>query len=159
FGTEWAAARFSFRPPHSGLAYALQAAQGGTRAIVAAVQAHILTYLLFARETEWTHLERLCRVGRREQEQALATALAETLWAAGGGGGAVVCLVTAPVTEMPRGGCRASSFTERMRLFEFSEKAAAQGFISDHINCFKGEGSHGVILFLYSLVFSRTLER
>ncbi|XP_033372668.1 inactive ubiquitin carboxyl-terminal hydrolase MINDY-4B [Parus major] len=60
---------------------------------------------------------------------------------------------------VPREGCRASSFTDRTRLFEFSEKAAAQGFISDHINCFKGEGSHGVILFLYSLLFSRTLER
>ncbi|NXV07052.1 MIY4B hydrolase, partial [Cettia cetti] len=159
FSREWAAARFSFHPPRSELAYALQAAQGGTRAILAAVQAHIITYLLFTRETESTHLERLCRVGRWEQEQALATALAETLWAAGGGGRAVVCLVTAPVTTMPREGYRANSFTERIRLFEFSERAAAQGFISDHIKCFKDKGSHGVILFLYSLLFSRTLER
>ncbi|KAM3669533.1 inactive ubiquitin carboxyl-terminal hydrolase MINDY-4B [Ammospiza maritima maritima] len=153
FSCEWAAARFRFHPPRSHLAYALQAGQGGTRAILAAVQAHIITFLLFTRETECTHLE-------REQGQALATALAETLWAAGGGGRAVVCLVTAPVTTMPCEGCRASSFTERqIWLFEFSEKAAAQEFISDHINCFKGEGSHGVILFLYSLLFSRTLER
>ncbi|NXU37697.1 MIY4B hydrolase, partial [Drymodes brunneopygia] len=159
FSCEWAAAHFRFHPPHSELAYALRAGQGGTRAILAAVQAHIITYLLFTRETECTHLERLCRVGRREQGEALATALAEILWAAGGGGRAIVCLVTAPITTVPHEGHRANSFTETMRLFEFSEKAAAQGFISDHINCFKGEGSHGVILFLYSLVFSRTLER
>ncbi|NWX60065.1 MIY4B hydrolase, partial [Promerops cafer] len=159
FSCEWAAARFGFRPPHSGLAYALEAGKGGTRAILAAVQAHVITYLLFTRETECTHLERLRRVGRWEQGQALATALAETLWAAGGGGRAVVCLVTAPISTMPREGYRANSFTERVRLFEFSEKAAAQGFISDHISCFKDEGSHGVILFLYSLLFSRTLER
>ncbi|XP_074402799.1 inactive ubiquitin carboxyl-terminal hydrolase MINDY-4B [Zonotrichia albicollis] len=159
FSCEWAAARFRFHPPRSHLAYALQAGQGGTRAILAAVQAHIITYLLFTRETECTHLERLCRLGHREQGQALATALAETLWAAGGGGRAVVCLVTAAVTTMPGEGCRANSFTERIQLFEFSEKAAAQEFISDHINCFRGEGSHGVILFLYSLLFSRTLER
>ncbi|XP_063264011.1 inactive ubiquitin carboxyl-terminal hydrolase MINDY-4B [Prinia subflava] len=135
FSSQWAAARFSFHQAHSDLAYALEAGQGGTGAIVAAVQAHIITYLLFTRETESTHLERLCQVGRGEQGQALATALAETLWAAGGGGRAVVCLVTAPVTVTPREGCRANSFTERIRLFEFSEKAAAQGFISDHINC------------------------
>ncbi|NXQ41290.1 MIY4B hydrolase, partial [Catharus fuscescens] len=159
FGWEWAAANFSFHPAHSNLAYALQAGKGGTRAILAAVQAHIITYLLFTRDTECTHLERLCRVGRREQGQALATALAETLWAAGGGDRAVVCLVTAPVTATPPEGFRACSFTERIRLFEFSEKAAAQEFISDHINCFEGEGSHGVILFLFSLLFSRTLER
>ncbi|NXA73685.1 MIY4B hydrolase, partial [Thryothorus ludovicianus] len=159
FGCEWAAAHFRFRPPHSDLAYALEAGKGGTRAILAAVQAHVITYLLFTRQTECTHLERLCRVGQREQGQALASALAETLWAAGGGGRVAVCLVTAPVTTVPHQGCSANSFTERIRLFEFSDKAAAQGFISDHINCFKGEGSHGVILFLYSLLFSRTLER
>ncbi|NXO39969.1 MIY4B hydrolase, partial [Locustella ochotensis] len=159
FGCEWAAAHFSFHPPRSELAFALRAGQGGTRAILAAVQAHIITYLLFTRETESIHLERLCRVGRREQGQALATVLAQTLWAAGGGGRAAVCLITAPVTVTPREGYRANSFTEGIRLFEFSEKAAAQGFISDHIDCFKGKGSHGVILFLYSLLFSRTLER
>ncbi|NWZ34300.1 MIY4B hydrolase, partial [Brachypodius atriceps] len=159
FSCEWAAARFGFHPPHSALAYALEAGQGGTRAILAAVQAHIITYLLFTRQTESAHLERLCQMGQREQGQALATALAETLWAAGGGSRAVVCLVTAPVTRMPPEGYRADSFTEKIRLFEFSGKAAAQGFISDHINSFKGKGSHGVILFLYSLLFSRTLER
>ncbi|NXK67591.1 MIY4B hydrolase, partial [Sylvietta virens] len=159
FSSEWAAAHFSFHRPHSHLAYALDTAKGGTRAILVAVQAHIIAYLLFTRETESTHLERLCRVGQGEQGQALATALAETLWAAGGGGRAVVCLITVPVTTVPREGCRASSFTERIRLFEFTEKAAAQEFISDHIHCFKGKGSHGVILFLYSLLFSRTLER
>ncbi|KAM4769471.1 inactive ubiquitin carboxyl-terminal hydrolase MINDY-4B isoform 1-T1 [Cyanocitta cristata] len=159
FSCEWAAAHFRFRPPHSDLAYALEAGKGGTRAILVAVQAHIISYLLFTRETECTHLERLCRVGQWEQGQALAMALAEILWAAGGGGRAVVCLITAPITMMPHEGYRANSFTERIQLFEFSEKAAAQGFISDHIHCFKGEGSHGVILFLYSLLFSRTLER
>ncbi|NWV08936.1 MIY4B hydrolase, partial [Ptilonorhynchus violaceus] len=159
FSGEWAAAHFRFRPPHSDLAYALEAGKGGTRAILVAVQAHIITYLLFTRETECTHLERLCRIGLWEQGQALAAALAETLWAAGGGGRAVVCLVTTPVTVMPCGGYRANSFTERIRLFKFSEKAAAQEFISNHLNCFKGEGGHGVILFLYSLLFSRTLKR
>ncbi|NXP27174.1 MIY4B hydrolase, partial [Scytalopus superciliaris] len=159
FSCEWAAAHFRFHQPHSDLAYALEAGKVGTRVILMAVQAHIITYLLFARDTEYTHLERLCRIGQQEQGQALAVALAETLWAAGGGSRAIVCLITAAVTVMPPGGFRADTFTERIRLFEFSEKGAAQEFISDHINCFKCEGSHGVILFLYSLLFSRTLQR
>ncbi|XP_039245896.1 inactive ubiquitin carboxyl-terminal hydrolase MINDY-4B [Pipra filicauda] len=159
FSCEWAAAHFRFRQPHSDLAYALQAGKGGTRAVLMAVQAHIITYLLFTRDTEYTHLDRLCRIGQREQGQALAVALAETLWAAGGGGRAVVCLTTTAGTTMPRAGCRADAFTDRIWLFEFSEKAAAQEFISHHVNCFRCEGNHGVILFLYSLLFSRTLER
>ncbi|NXC25548.1 MIY4B hydrolase, partial [Campylorhamphus procurvoides] len=159
FSCEWAAEHFRFHHPHSNLAYALQARKVGTRAVLMAVQAHIITYLLFERDTEYTHLERLCRIGQREQGQALAMALAETLWAAGGGGRAIVCLISTAVTVMPRGGHRADTFTERIQLFEFTEKRAAQEFISDHINCFKCEGGHGVILFLYSLLFSRTLER
>ncbi|NXL10368.1 MIY4B hydrolase, partial [Mesembrinibis cayennensis] len=159
FSCEWAKAYFRFREPYSDLAYALEAEKGGTRAILMAVQAHIIKYLLFERNTEYTHLERLCRISRLEQGQALAAALADTLWAAGGGGRAVICLVTAAVHVTPSGDYKADNFTERIQLFEFSEKAVAQEFLFDHINCFKGEGSHGVILFLYSLLFSRTLER
>ncbi|XP_019328927.1 PREDICTED: protein FAM188B2 [Aptenodytes forsteri] len=159
FSSEWAKAYFRFREPYSDLAYALEAEKGGTRAILMAVQAHIIKYLLFVRNTEYTHLERLCRISRQEQGEALAVALADTLWAAGGGVRAVICLVTTDIHVMPSGDYKADNFTERIQLFEFSEKAAAQEFIFDHINCFKGEGSHGVILFLYSLLFSRTLER
>ncbi|NXW87493.1 MIY4B hydrolase, partial [Alopecoenas beccarii] len=159
FSCEWTQACFRFREPYSDLAYALEAEEGGTRAVLMAVQAHIIKYLLFVRNTEYTHLERLCRISRREQGTALAAALAETLWAAGGGRTATICLGTAAVHAAPSRDRRADSFTERIQLFEFGEKAAAQEFIFDHINCFKGEGSHGVILYLYSLLFSRTLER
>ncbi|NWX22313.1 MIY4B hydrolase, partial [Aegotheles bennettii] len=159
FSCQWTQACFRFCEPYSDLAYALEAEQGGTRAILMVVQAHIITYLLFVRSTELTQLERLCRIGRRAQGEALAAALAEVLWAAGGGGRATVCLVTAALHAVPHGDYKADNFTERIQLFEFSEKAAAQEFIFDHINSFKGEGSHGVILFLYSLLFSRTLER
>ncbi|NWS59366.1 MIY4B hydrolase, partial [Chunga burmeisteri] len=159
FSCEWATAYFRFRQPYSDLAYALEAEKGGTRAILMAVQAHIIKYLLFVRNTEYTHLERLCRLSGQEQGEALAAALAETLWAAGAGGRAVVCLLTPAGPVVPSGDYKADNVTERIQLFEFSEKAAAQEFIFDHINSFKGEGSHGVILFLYSLLFSRTLER
>ncbi|NXW63506.1 MIY4B hydrolase, partial [Eurystomus gularis] len=159
FSCKWAKEHFRFRRPCSDLAYALEAGKGGTRAVLMVVQAHIIRYLLFERDTEDTHLERLHGISRREQGQALAAALAELLWAAGAGGTAVVCLATAAVHVLPREDYKADSLTERIQLFEFSEKAAAQEFIFDHINCFRGEGSHGVLLFLYSLLFSRTLER
>ncbi|KAM9543354.1 inactive ubiquitin carboxyl-terminal hydrolase MINDY-4B [Guaruba guarouba] len=159
FSCEWAKACFRFHEPYSDLAYALEIEKGGTRTILMAVQAYIIKYLLFIRTTEYTHLERLCRVSQQEQGEALAAALADTLWAAGGSGRAVICLVTAAIYVVPSSDYKADNFTERIHLFEFSEKAAAQEFILGHINCFKDERSHGVILFLYSLLFSRTLER
>ncbi|NXP81959.1 MIY4B hydrolase, partial [Ramphastos sulfuratus] len=159
FSCQWAKAHFRFRQPYSDLAYGLEADKGETRAILMAVQAHIIRYLLFDRTTAAAHLERLQGINRQEQGEALAAALAQLLWAAGGSGRAVVCLVTTATHFVPRGDYRADSFTERIHLFEFLEKAAAQEFISDHINCFRDKGSHGLILFLYSLLFSRTLER
>ncbi|NWI71823.1 MIY4B hydrolase, partial [Todus mexicanus] len=159
FSCEWARATFRFRQPYSDLAYALEAGQGGPRAVLMAVQAHVIKYLLFERDTEDTHLQRLCRIGRREQGEALAMALVNPLWAAGGGRRAVVCLLTAATHGLPSPDYRADNLAERLQLFEFSEKAAAQEFIFDHINSFRGEGGHGVILFLCSLLFSRTLER
>ncbi|NXN08961.1 MIY4B hydrolase, partial [Indicator maculatus] len=159
FSCQWAKAHFRFRQPCSALAYGLEADKGGTRAILMAVQAHIIRHLLFDRSTADAHLERLQGIGRREQGEALAAALAQLLWAAGGGGRATVCLLTMATHFVPRGDYRADSFTERIQLFDFWEQAAAEEFISAHINCFRGKGSHGVILFLYSLLFSRTLER
>ncbi|NWW90689.1 MIY4B hydrolase, partial [Rhynochetos jubatus] len=158
-GHEWAAGSFRFREPRSGLAYALEAEKGGPRAILMAVQAHIVKYLLFVRSTEHTHLDRLCRISRGEQGEALAAALADALWAAGGGGSAVVCLLAPATRAVPSGDHGADSLMGRMQLFEFSAKAAAQEFILARIGCFRGEGSPGVILFLCSLLFSRTLER
>ncbi|XP_040535422.1 inactive ubiquitin carboxyl-terminal hydrolase MINDY-4B isoform X12 [Gallus gallus] len=159
FSQDWAGAHFRFREPRSDLAYALEAEKGGTRAIVMAVQANIIKYLLFVRNTEHTHLERLCKISQKEQGEALAAALADSLWAAGDGRRATVCLLTAATHCSPPAGYKADSFTERIHLFEFPEKAAAQEFIFDHIGYFRDEGSHGLILFLYSLLFSRTLER
>ncbi|XP_031410948.1 E3 ubiquitin-protein ligase SIAH2 [Meleagris gallopavo] len=124
-----------------------------------AVQANIIKYLLFMRNTEHTHLERLHKIRQKEQGEALAAALADSLWAAGDGRRAAVCILTAATHCSPPAGYKADSFTERINLFEFPEKAAAQEFIFDHIGCFRDEGSHGLILFLYSLLFSRTLKR
>ncbi|NWS50617.1 MIY4B hydrolase, partial [Probosciger aterrimus] len=135
FSCEWAKACFRFHEPYSDLAYALEAEKGGTRAILMAVQAYIIKYLLFIRTTEYTHLERLCRVSQQEQGEALAAALADTLWAAGGGGRAAICLSTAAIHVVPSSDYKADNFTERIQLFEFSEKAAAQEFIFGHINC------------------------
>ncbi|XP_066858435.1 inactive ubiquitin carboxyl-terminal hydrolase MINDY-4B isoform X2 [Anser cygnoides] len=159
FSRDWAQAHFRFREPHSDLAYALEADKGGTRAILMAVQGNIIKYLLFVRNTEYTHLERLCKISQKEQGEALAAALADSLWAAGEGREATVCLISAASHFVPTADYKADNFTERIQLFNFFEKAAAQKFIFDHINCFKSEGSKGLILFLYSLLFSRTLER
>uniref|UniRef100_A0A8D2BBJ7 MINDY family member 4B n=1 Tax=Sciurus vulgaris TaxID=55149 RepID=A0A8D2BBJ7_SCIVU len=159
FSHDWKRAHFQFRSPFSDLAFALEVEKGGPRSIQMAVQAAIVKYLLFPRKGEDRHPHSLCDLSRQQQEQALAAVLTDILWASGAAQKAVVCLVTedtyvAGATDYSR-----DDFTERLQLFEFSEKEAAEKFIRDHSQCFRGEGSCGVLLFLFSLILSRTFER
>ncbi|KAK2090503.1 Inactive ubiquitin carboxyl-terminal hydrolase MINDY-4B [Saguinus oedipus] len=150
---------------------------GGARSIQMAVQGSIIKYLLFTRKGKACNLGSLREISKKEQDQALAAALAGILWAAGAAQKATVCLVSEENYVASTPDYSVDNFTERLQLFEFLEKEAAEKFIYDHlqrhpiqdfikprslsksINPFRGEESHGVILFLYSLIFSRTFER
>ncbi|XP_066477623.1 inactive ubiquitin carboxyl-terminal hydrolase MINDY-4B [Tiliqua scincoides] len=160
FGYEWKRSYFRFREPHADLAYALETDKGGATAIQMAVQVYIIKYLLFVQNKEENvHLQSLCELSQKEQDEALAAALADILWTAGERQKATVCLVTSDTYFAPSVDYKVDHFTERIQLFEFFEKETAQQFLYNHIHYLNYEGSHGVILFLYSLLFSRTFER
>uniref|UniRef100_A0A8D0D7L3 MINDY family member 4B n=1 Tax=Sander lucioperca TaxID=283035 RepID=A0A8D0D7L3_SANLU len=158
FDYEWRKSSFQFREPDSELSYALETPSGGARPVQMVVQARVLKYLLFMRQNG-DEGRTLLRVGKKDQETALATALSDSLWLAGQQASATVTLVTEDYCVTPHLGYKLDNFTERLQLFTFSQKEDARKFILEHIHCFKDEGSHGVILFLYSLVCSRTVDR
>ncbi|XP_008067950.1 inactive ubiquitin carboxyl-terminal hydrolase MINDY-4B [Carlito syrichta] len=155
FSYDWKKAYFRFHDPFSDLAFALEMGKGGARSIQMAVQGHVVKYLLFTRKGK----DSLRDISKQEQERALAMVLADILWASGAAQKATICLVSEDTYVVSTPDYCGDNFTERLQLFEFLEKEAAEKFIYDHLQCFKGEGSHGVILFLYSLIFSRTFER
>ncbi|KAM4041078.1 inactive ubiquitin carboxyl-terminal hydrolase MINDY-4B [Anomaloglossus baeobatrachus] len=160
FNYEWKKSFFKFREAFSEQAYGFEAEKGGTRAIQLVVQAHIIKYLLFTRNKhEYTSIKSLSELSQKQQEMALATSIADILWTTGEMKRATTCLITSDsyFTESPD--YKTDNFTERLQLFEFVEKDKLEKFVCAHIHCFKEEGSHGVILFLYSLLFSRTIER
>eukprot|EP00062_Callorhinchus_milii_P016893 gi/632968683/ref/XP_007900659.1/ PREDICTED: protein FAM188B2-like [Callorhinchus milii] len=161
FNYEWKKSHFKFREAFSDLSYALEAERSGSRAVQMAIQAHVIKHLLFTPSPELASpsIKRLHGVGQKQQEGALGSALTDILWMAGEGEKAVISLVTTDSHLPPSVDYKMDGYTERLQLFHFTEKAELQNFISEHINCFKDEGSHGVILFLYSLIFSRTLTR
>ncbi|XP_062872801.1 inactive ubiquitin carboxyl-terminal hydrolase MINDY-4B isoform X2 [Trichomycterus rosablanca] len=159
FNYEWKKSFFKFREPHSNLSYALETDRGGVRAIQMAVQAHIVKYLLFTQpsSSECCGIESLTAIGEKEQERALAAAIADILWTAGEESTATVSLVTPERCFTPHLDYKLDNFTERLQLFTFKKKEDLRTFLYGHIQCFNEEGSHGVILFLYSLVFSRSI--
>lgn len=59
---------------------------------------------------------RLRRTSRQEQGEALAAALADTLWAAGGGGRATISLLAPALHLMPSGAYKPDNFTERVSM-------------------------------------------
>uniref|UniRef100_A0A670INI5 MINDY family member 4B n=1 Tax=Podarcis muralis TaxID=64176 RepID=A0A670INI5_PODMU len=147
FSYEWKRAYFRFHEPYTDLAYALETDKGGAVAVQMAVQVNIIKYLLFVQNKEENIL---CEISQKEQEKALAAALADILWVAGEGQKATVCLVTSDTYFTPSIDYKADHFTERVSKRSYALKDTR------FLNC---EGSHGVILFLYSLLFSRTFER
>ncbi|XP_070685933.1 inactive ubiquitin carboxyl-terminal hydrolase MINDY-4B [Pempheris klunzingeri] len=158
FNYEWRKSVFQFREPNSELSYALEADQGGARPIQMVVQARIIKHLLFS-SSDGRTLHSLREVGRRDQERALAAALSDSLWLAGQEVSATVTLVTEDYCITPHLDYKLDNFTEKLQLFTFSTKEAVRSFILQHVRCFTEEGGHGVILFLYSLVCSRTVDR
>uniref|UniRef100_A0A6J0SRG7 Ubiquitin carboxyl-terminal hydrolase MINDY n=1 Tax=Pogona vitticeps TaxID=103695 RepID=A0A6J0SRG7_9SAUR len=160
FSYEWKRSYFRFHNPYTDLSFALEPDKSGAGAIQMAVQVNIIKYLLFVRNKEKNiHLQSLCEISQNEQGNTLAAALADILWRAGEGQKATICLVTRDTYFTPSTDYKVDHFTERVQLFDFFEKETAQQFLYDHIHCLKCEESHGVILFLYSLLFSRTFER
>ncbi|KAL2095731.1 hypothetical protein ACEWY4_007879 [Coilia grayii] len=161
FNYEWKKSFFKFREPYSVLSYALEAERGGARAVQMVVQANMLKYLLFSRKTDSDcySVQSLEEVDEKEQEQALAAALAGIMWSAGDEEAATVALVTSECCSTPLLDYKPDNFTEKLQLFHFVKREDTQKFIYDHIQCFKEEGSHGVILFLYGLILSRTIDR
>lgn len=57
---------------------------------------------------------RLCKISQKEQGEALAAALADSLWAAGEGREATVCLISAATHFVPTTDYKADNFTERV---------------------------------------------
>ncbi|XP_056611982.1 inactive ubiquitin carboxyl-terminal hydrolase MINDY-4B [Triplophysa dalaica] len=160
FNYEWKKTFFNFREPFSDMSYALETEKGGTRAIQMVVQAHVIKYLLFGRQLNSDcKMQSMKEVGKKEQRRALATALTDILWTAGEEQTATVSLVTSDRCFTPHLDYKLDSFTERLQLFTFNKKEDVRAFIYDHMQSFKEEGSHGVILFLYSLIFSRSIDR
>ncbi|KAF5897715.1 inactive ubiquitin carboxyl-terminal hydrolase MINDY-4B [Clarias magur] len=111
FNFEWKKSFFKFREPYSTLSYALEAERGGARAIQMAVQAHVIKSLLFSNPC--CEMESLVKVGEKEQERALAAALADILWTAGEECTATVSLVTPDRCFTPHLDYKLDNFTER----------------------------------------------
>ncbi|XP_042221215.1 inactive ubiquitin carboxyl-terminal hydrolase MINDY-4B-like [Homarus americanus] len=171
--TEWLGQPFSFHEAGTALAYGLKAHNSSTKGLVMCVQAYILKHLLFTSHKSGAvgDVLRLLRTSRRAQMDSLVAALSDILWKAGERQHAVLCLTqeenyvndnpsyiydgcTEKVRLMPAGG-----HDQRIVIFEFARYDELKFTIKKHLYELVSENGNGLLLFLYSLILSRTFPR
>ncbi|KAK3850658.1 hypothetical protein Pcinc_042648 [Petrolisthes cinctipes] len=158
---EWLLLPFSFNDAGSPQAYGLRVHSASTKGMAMCVQAYLLKHLLFShiKPSGVGDVAKLLKTTRRAQVDGLVSALADILWLMGEKKHAVLCLVQEDtyVNEDPEymdDGC-----TEKLVTFEFERYEELKFTLKKYIYELVTEGHHGMLLFLYSVVLSRSFPR
>ncbi|XP_071947086.1 probable ubiquitin carboxyl-terminal hydrolase MINDY-4 [Antedon mediterranea] len=156
FNDEWYKQGFGFSNA-ARLEYGIVQHKGGPCGILASVQACMLQQLLFGerKHASSASLQPL----PTERSQCLAGGLADIFWRAGSRKSATVCLSSGRTVFTCGGRYKADNLTETLNLNTFSTYEDLSNFLKANIGAFEGQNSPGVILSLYSVIFSRTVDK
>lgn len=179
FTEPWLAQGFFFQAPEvtrevPSLAFGLVQAQGGPCGMLAVVQAYVVKELLYSGSgAAATPAQRygLLSSAAPALHRALVHALAEILWLVGDQRLARV-VTRAPSAPRPGGAApgaarkmpfgnalfRPDGVTECMQVVELRSLEAVRNFFAASLPVFMAAQGHGVVLFLYSVIFTRGVE-
>ncbi|XP_067670087.1 inactive ubiquitin carboxyl-terminal hydrolase MINDY-4B-like [Haliotis asinina] len=160
FSREWQKSSLAFQHLEGRFPYGINAHRCGSRGLTLCVQAFLLKHLLFNKEYQSSiFMSTALQPNSFERRRALIGGMCEMLWQAGERRRCCVCLLQEHNCFGPDYRYRVDNITERLHLFEFKKLEDLQIFIRRHSEQFQGDNSCGCILFLYSLVLSRTVHR
>lgn len=155
FSKEWRRAAFLFKT--SPFPYGLITEKTGARGLLLCVQGCIIRHLVFRYKTRDEILNRgVLDPTPYERTRALCQALAQILWRAGEHRRCCICLIQDMTCFNYPDSYRPDHITEKLHLFEFRSLEETEKFIRKYLYQF--EANLGCILFLYSLVLSRTIS-
>ncbi|KAK6196307.1 hypothetical protein SNE40_001557 [Patella caerulea] len=159
--SEWKKSAITFCYLDSPFPYGLQTQRRcGSKSLLLCIQAFILKHLLFTTGDEINLLAiSPLTPSESERNKALVRALAEILWTAGENQRCCICLHLEDVCFDTDYRYRPDGITERIYVFEFDHFESVKLFLKRHIDEFMRLNSCGCLLFLYSLVLSRTVRR
>ncbi|CAM9618135.1 unnamed protein product, partial [Discosporangium mesarthrocarpum] len=154
FDGSWLRQGFFFNR-HKALGYGVVQLEGGPCGVLAAVQAFLLQHLLYGGEAgcDWQ------APSRAQQERALVFALSEIIWRAGRGKAAILVLATCDYFIHKSSQYKPDGVTERVQLHHLTCRGDLENMVEKNIDQFTQEKGYGVILLVYSCVFSRGLEK
>ncbi|XP_033127189.1 probable ubiquitin carboxyl-terminal hydrolase MINDY-4 isoform X2 [Anneissia japonica] len=156
FNDEWRAQGFGFSNT-SHLEYGIVQHKGGPCGVLASVQACMIRQLLFGegKLASPASLQPLTS----ERSHCLAGGLADIFWRAGSRKSATVCLSSGRPVFTAGARYKSDNLTETLNLNSFSSYEDLYNFLKANIGAFEGQNSPGVILSLYSVIFSRTVDK
>ncbi|XP_012944658.1 inactive ubiquitin carboxyl-terminal hydrolase MINDY-4B [Aplysia californica] len=161
FSREWRKSTFEFMCIDGQFPYGIQTLRCGARGLALCVQAYMLKQLIFDREYKSSALlgsGALCP-NEFERRRALIGAICEILWQAGEKKRCCVCLKEQEACFGPDYRYKMDGITEKLQLFEFKRYEDLQNFVKRNLEQFQSDSGNGCILFLYSLVLSRTIQK
>ncbi|XP_045615562.1 inactive ubiquitin carboxyl-terminal hydrolase MINDY-4B-like [Procambarus clarkii] len=158
---EWLGQSFCFHDAGTALAYGLKAPKSSTKGLVMCVQAYVLKHLLFNSHKPGAvgDVIRLLRTTKKAQVDALVGALSDILWKAGERKHAVLCLTRDEVHVSDDPCYMEDGCTEKIVIFNYGKYEELKFNIRKYLYEMVNEDGNGILLFLYSLVLSRTFHR
>ncbi|KAK8386571.1 hypothetical protein O3P69_010893 [Scylla paramamosain] len=155
---EWLDHPFTFYDAGTAQAYGLRVPNSSTKGFVMCVQAFVLKHLLFSSRKlgAVADVPKLLRTTRAAQVEALLGALSDMLWTAGGRQGAVLCLAHSEGNSSDDPQYMNDGCTEKIVVFQLGSYEEVKYTIKKYLFEMVTEGHHGMLLFLYSIVLSRT---
>lgn len=162
FGTPYTSFNSDWRRQHinffSHKSYALSFYKLGPDGIMACLQGFLLRFLLYD-QPSIEHVKSMLRPMSSDRQKALITAMTKILWQAGGQQRATVVLPYGECNWATMDDYREDQLTEKLHQFRFTEFSHLERFTKKHLSFFESTNGNGCILFLYSVILSRSIER
>uniref|UniRef100_A0A1B6CE23 Ubiquitin carboxyl-terminal hydrolase MINDY n=1 Tax=Clastoptera arizonana TaxID=38151 RepID=A0A1B6CE23_9HEMI len=156
---EWLRTGLVFREPDKNLSYGLKAARNGTRGLISVIQAEVVKYLLFNKRDTSQSPEQLLKASLIRQIEALLSAICDILWRIGEATKATLCLPQEVVYIPHSHNYFQDSITEKLHIFDFTNKEDLQIFLKRYIYLFMEEPGPGALLILYSAILTRGIPK
>ncbi|XP_038049893.1 inactive ubiquitin carboxyl-terminal hydrolase MINDY-4B-like isoform X2 [Patiria miniata] len=173
FDEEWKRSCFQWQSIKGAFSYGLYCPRDKARGVIMAIQVHIVRHLLFDKaqhegvhylrdETDSLDVSSAFRLKPEDEErkQAFLLALVDILWAAGDNKKATVVL-----QDRKKPGLLHSEekklqfFAQSLHASEFTDKEDMRVFLRNHLELLMYHEGGGVLMFLFSIILSRTLPK
>ncbi|XP_033638241.1 inactive ubiquitin carboxyl-terminal hydrolase MINDY-4B-like isoform X1 [Asterias rubens] len=174
FDEEWKRACFQWQSLKGPFPYGLFCPRDKSRGVIMAIQVHLVRHLQFDKKKEDGHhhytqddtesldVSSAYRLTPTEEErkQGFLLALSDILWSAGEEKRAVVVL-----QDRKKPGLLHSEekklqfFAQSLRITQFTDKEKLRVFLRNHLELLMYHEGGGVLMFLFSIILSRTIPR